>query len=141
MTWLNRRSFKALTAVAIVMLVLDLVWLGIAAQPIYDAQLGSLRARETVVVAAALFYAQYVVVVTFFAVLPASTIKQAAWRGAGVGWVAYATYELTNMALIANWAAWIIPIDVVWGMVLTTTVATVGWSVVGPPPPTREPEN
>ena len=134
MTWLNRRSLKALAAVAVVLLVLDLFWLGVAAQPIYDAQLGALRARETVVIAAALFYLQYVLVVTFFAAVPAATIKQAALRGAGVGWVAYATYELTNWAVIEAWPPGLIVVDVAWGLLLTATVAAAGRWAAGAPP-------
>ena len=127
------RFAKAFGAVAVVMLVLDLVWLGVVGKPLYDAALGHLLAEETVLVAAALFYVQYVVVVTLYAVLPSLSISQAARRGAGVGWLAYATYEFTNWAVIEGWPASIVVVDVVWGVFLTTLVAVSGRLAAGPP--------
>jgi uncharacterized membrane protein len=127
------RIFKGFIAVALTMVVLDLIWLGIVAQSMYNEALGSLRAKDTVVIAAALFYVQYVVVIVAFAVLPAVDIKQAAKRGAGIGWLAYATYEFTNWAVIEGWPGWLVPIDVAWGVVLTALVAVAGRALAGPP--------
>ncbi|MAY80518.1 MAG: hypothetical protein CL930_07005 [Deltaproteobacteria bacterium] len=126
------RFFRAFIAVNVVMVVLDLIWLGIVAQPIYNEALGALRAQETVLIAAVLFYLQYVVVIVFYAVLPSIDWRQAARRGAGVGWVAYATYELTNWAVIEGWPAILVPIDIAWGLALTTLVATAGRLAAGP---------
>ena len=127
------RTAKALLAVAVVMVVLDLLWLGVIAGSVYNNALGDLRAKETVVLAAGLFYVQYVVVVTFFAVLPSVTLGQALRRGAGVGWLAYATYEFTNWAVIEGWPASIVAMDVVWGVVLTSVVALSGRLAAGAP--------
>jgi uncharacterized membrane protein len=125
------RFTKAFFAVALSMLVLDLLWLGVVAKPIYDEALGPLLAKDTVVVAAALFYLQYVVVVTCFAVLPSSDWRRAGLRGAGVGWLAYATYEFTNWALIEGWPSSIVALDIAWGVFLTATVSMVGKVAVG----------
>lgn len=130
------RFAKAAVAVGGVMLVLDLLWLGVVGKPIYDEALGDLRAKETVLVAAGLFYLQYVLVVTLFASLPSVTVSQAAKRGAGVGWLAYATYELTNWAVIEGWPASIVAIDIIWGVVLTSLVAAAGRLAAGAPPET-----
>ena len=67
------------------------------------------------IVAAALFYVQYVAVITAFAVLPAQTLRTAALRGLGVGWLAYATFEFTNWAVIEGWPAAMVPVDIAWG--------------------------
>ena len=128
------RFAKATVAVALVMLVLDLLWLGVVGKSIYDEALGDLRARETVVIAAGLFYLQYVLVLVFFAALPSATVRQAAQRGAGVGWLAYATYELTNWAVIEGWPASLVPIDILWGVLLTSLVAAAGRLAAGAPP-------
>lgn len=127
------RFAKAAVAVGGVMLVLDLLWLGVVGKPIYDEALGDLRAKETVLIAAGLFYLQYVLVVTLFASLPSVTVSQAAKRGAGVGWLAYATYELTNWAVIEAWPASIVAIDIIWGVVLTSLVAAAGRLAAGAP--------
>lgn len=127
------RILKATLAVAISMVVLDLIFLGILAKDFFDAQLGPLRAQDTVIIAAALFYVQYVAVIIGFAVLPTKTVRAAALRGLGIGWVAYATFELTNWAVIEGWPAAMVPVDIVWGLVLTTSVASIGWLAAGPP--------
>jgi uncharacterized membrane protein len=130
------RFLRALAAVAVVMLVLDLTWLGIAAAPLYDRGLAHLKAPEVNVVAAGLFYAMYVVVTTLHA-LPGATVKAAAGRGAALGFVAYATYELTNWAVLRDWPAWLVPIDVAWGIFLTALSGAVARLAGGPPPPAR----
>ena len=127
------RILKATLAVAISMVVLDLIFLGILAKDFFDTQLGPLRAQDTVIVAAALFYVQYVAVITGFAVIPSKTLKAAALRGLGVGWLAYATFEFTNWAVIEGWPAAMVPVDIAWGMVLTTSVAAIGWLAAGAP--------
>ena len=131
------RILKATLAVAISMVVLDLIFLGILAKDFFDQQLGPLRAEETVIVAAALFYVQYVAVITAFAVLPAQTLRTAALRGLGVGWLAYATFEFTNWAVIEGWPAAMVPVDIAWGLVLTSSVAAIGWLAAGAPEKAR----
>jgi uncharacterized membrane protein len=116
------------------MCVIDLVWLGVLATDLYNDALGPLRATETVGIAAALFYLQYVLVIQYFAVMPSLTVKQAAKRGLLIGWIGYATYELTNWAVIEAWPKELVIVDIVWGLVLTTSVASVGRLVAGPPP-------
>ena len=128
------RILKATLTVTVSFLVLDLLWLGSIGSGIYDSTLGPLRAKEVVWVAAGLFYAQYVAVVVGFAVLPAIDLTQAAKRGLFIGWVAYGTYELTNWAVITDWPAALVPIDITWGLFLTTACAVAGRLVAGPPP-------
>jgi len=128
------RHLKAFIAVALTMCVIDLVWLGVLATDLYNDALGPLRATETVGIAAALFYLQYVLVIQYFAVMPSLTVKQAAKRGLLIGWIGYATYELTNWAVIEAWPKELVIVDIVWGLVLTTSVASVGRLVAGPPP-------
>jgi uncharacterized membrane protein len=116
----------AALATAVTMLVLDLTWLGVLARGLYDAALGPLKRPEVLWPAAALFYAFYVGVTVAFAVLPAGSPSEAARRGAALGLVAYATYELTNWAVLRGWPAWIVPIDIAWGVLLTATAALAG---------------
>ncbi|MBJ93921.1 MAG: hypothetical protein CMP23_05525 [Rickettsiales bacterium] len=127
------RIVTATAAVAVTMVLLDLLFLGVLAKGFFDAQLGALRAQETVLVAAALFYLQYVAMIVGFAVLPARTIRVACLRGLGIGWLAYATFEFTSWAVIEGWPAAMVPVDIAWGCVLTTVVAGVGRLAAGPP--------
>lgn len=117
---------KTTAGVCGTMLVFDLLWLGVIAAPIYDRLLGPLRAPEVQLVAALAFYALYIAYILLYAVKGAQSISDAARRGAGMGLLAYATYELTNWAVIANWPAALVPIDIAWGIVLTGAAAAVG---------------
>lgn len=122
------RLLRVVLAIAVSMLILDLTWLGVIAAPLYDRLLGELRAEQVQPVAAALFYAMYVGAVALVAVRPARGGGEAAARGAGLGFLAYATYELTNWAVIRGWPAALVPIDIAWGVALTAVVARVGWA-------------
>ncbi|MFT5352942.1 MAG: putative membrane protein [Polyangiales bacterium] len=113
-------------SVALTLLVLDLLFLGILAKPIYDEALGSLRRTPVYWPAALIFYAMYVTVVGRFAVFLASSRRDALKRGASLGFVAYGTYELTNWSILAGWPAILVPIDIAWGVVLTGVTALVG---------------
>ena len=119
-------AVAATVAVTAAMLVLDLGWLGVVARGLYDEALAPLRRTEVFWPAALLFYAFYVAVTVAWAVLPSDGPPSAARRGAGLGLVAYATYELTNWAVLRGWPAWIVPVDVAWGVVLTAVVALAG---------------
>ena len=116
----------ATLATAATFLVLDLLWLGVVARDFYREALGGLMREEAYVPAAALFYAFYVAVTTGWAVLGAGSPGDAARRGAGLGFVAYATYELTNWAVIRDWPAVIVPLDLAWGVALTAVAALAG---------------
>ena len=116
----------ATLATAAAMLVLDLAWLGIVARDLYASALGHLMRPEAFWPAALLFYAFYVAVIVAWAVLGTEDPRAAARRGAALGFVAYTTYELTNWAVLRDWPAWIVPIDVAWGVALTAVAALAG---------------
>ena len=124
------RTAVAVFAAALLMLALDLTWLGFVATPVY-ALLGPLQRPEPYWPAALLFYAMYLGAIFVHAVLPSPNVALAARRGAGLGFVAYATYELTNWAVLAGWPAALVPVDLAWGVLLTTTTAAFARRVIG----------
>jgi uncharacterized membrane protein len=68
-----------------------------------------------------------------FAVLPAVSAgdwKVALGLGALLGFVAYATYDLTNLATLKQWPVKIVIIDLIWGTLLTAAVATLTYLIV-----------
>lgn len=132
----------AILATATTMLALDLAWLGLVARGLYKSALGHLMAPEAFWPAALLFYFFYVSVIVAWAVFGTGAPAAAAQRGAGLGFVAYTTYELTNWAVLRDWPAWIVPIDIAWGVVLTAVAALAGKLIQravndtsAPPPP------
>lgn len=119
-------AVAAILASAATMLVLDLAWLGVVARGLYASALGHLMAPEAFWPAALLFYVFYVSVIVAWAVFGAEAPAAAARRGAGLGFVAYTTYELTNWAVLRDWPGWIVPVDIAWGVALTAAAALAG---------------
>ena len=118
----------ALTMVAF--LAVDAVWLTTATPRLYRPVLASLLADKPNLAAAAVFYAIYVVGVLMLAVIPGvqgGSLSEALWRGAVLGFVAYATYDLTNLATLRDWPIHITLIDLAWGTALTTATACAGY--------------
>ena len=112
--------------VALVMLVLDLTWLGVVAADLYTREMGVLKRPDIVVPAAAAFYVMYVVATVHYAVVGGRDLVDAGRRGASLGIVAYGTYDLTNWAVIAGWPVSLVPVDLLWGVALTTIVSVAG---------------
>jgi uncharacterized membrane protein len=109
---------------------IDFVWLSTATKRIYQPYLGDLLLEKPNLPVAAVFYLFYIVGLIALAIIPGlreASVVGAVWRGALFGAIAYATYDLTNLATLNGWAWQISVIDIVWGTVLNTAVATVGY--------------
>jgi uncharacterized membrane protein len=119
---------------AIVFGLLDLMWLSVAVPGLYRIELGPILAEDVRRTPAALFYLAYVAGAVIFVVAPSLTSadwRQATWRGAAFGLVAYATYDLTNQATLKMWSTRVSAIDMAWGACATAiaSAATVLVSV------------
>lgn len=108
------------------MAALDLGWLGGIARGFYDRSLKGLKRDPVNAPAAGLFYAFYATALCGYAVYGAKDPLDAVKRGAGLGLVAYGTYELTNWSVIKNWPAKLVPVDIAWGVALTSASAYAG---------------
>jgi uncharacterized membrane protein len=102
-----RNTLKHYFITLICFLILDAIWLGLIAQSFYQAQIGFLLAKNPNWLAAGAFYLLYVAGLVYFVVGPALRAGiapgRAALRGAFFGLVAYATYDLTNLATVDRW--------------------------------------
>lgn len=109
---------------------IDAIWLAFVANSFYKRHLGFLLSDQPNWWAAILFYPLFVAGVIVFAVLPGlqsgSWVKSLA-LGSFFGLVAYATYDLTNLATIKNWPWIITAVDLVWGTVLAGAVSVIGY--------------
>lgn len=115
-----------------VFFAIDMVWLGVVAKNLYAKQLGSLMTDNINWGAAILFYLLYIFGIVYLAVLPGidkDSLKTVIVNAAVFGGLAYATYDLTNLATLKNWPAAIVPIDIIWGIVLTTSVAVASYNI------------
>lgn len=111
-----------------IFLVLDLLWLGVVARGFYRGQLGALMRPDVQWGAAILFYFLYAAGIVVLAVEPGlarGSVARAAFLGGVLGLVAYAAYDLTNLATLAGFPARLVAVDLVWGTVLTASVAAL----------------
>lgn len=111
------------------MLVIDAVWLATMMQRFYKKFMGDLVAPKANFVAAGVFYILYVAGLVYLIIAPAINNKislgETFVRGAVFGLVAYGTYDLTNQATLKNWPVIVTVVDLIWGTLLTGTVAVI----------------
>lgn len=117
---------------AAVMLPLDFAFLGSVGKKLFDANVGDMVVSTPRVSPAILFYLIYLmgIVVLVNGAAPSD------WRhnlmyGAVLGFVAYSTFELTNMAMLRHWSWNVVVPDILWGAVVTAAAAAGGGLVAG----------
>lgn len=106
--------------------IIDALWLTLVANKFYKAQIGSLLLEKPNLIAAVLFYLIYLIGLLVFVINPAIAAedwRQALSLGALFGFVAYATYDLTNLATLKGFPVKLVIVDLIWGTVVTATVS------------------
>jgi uncharacterized membrane protein len=112
----------------------DVIWLSATGSSLYRPLLGDLLLAKFRLAPAVAFYLVYMAGIVFFATSRA--IASGRWSaalisGALFGFVAYATYDLTNQATLRSWSTTITILDLCWGTVLTAVSATLGYLIAG----------
>lgn len=116
----------------VVFLVLDALWLGVVARGFYREQFGDLMRPDIRWGAALAFYLLFIVAVLVFVVQPAlaaGSLGRAVGLGAFFGLVAYATYDLTNLAVLRGFSTTVALVDMAWGAVLTAGTSGAGYLI------------
>jgi uncharacterized membrane protein len=124
------RPVLALLLVLPVFLVLDAVWLTLAADGLYRPAIGHLMREGFDGAAAALFYVLYGCAMVGFVVLPSRNTGAALVRGACFGLVAYATYDLTNQATLRGWPWHVTLLDLAWGSFVTAASCAIAHRIL-----------
>lgn len=123
----------AYLATLFTLLVVDMLWLRVIAVSWYQNGMGPLLAESPNLWAAGAFYLLFPLGLTIFALhLPGEQagIVRAAVYGALFGFFAYATYDLTNLAVVKNWPLGLSLLDIAWGTLLSGVSAAAGkWSL------------
>lgn len=125
--------FIKLYAIALpVFFAIDMVWLGVLAKNFYRAQIGALLKPDVNWTAAIIFYLIFIAGLVVFVILPA--VEKRSWMhalffGAFFGFVCYATYDLTNLAVAKDWPVLVTIVDLAWGAVLAASVSTVTYLI------------
>ena len=124
----GRRAVFAAAGTALAFCALDAAWLGALSGEIYIRDIGAIMRAAPRWDAALAFYAIYLVGTLVFVVLPhgGRGVLAAAGRGAAFGFVAYATYDLTNLATLQAFTWRLALIDMAWGTLATALASAAG---------------
>jgi uncharacterized membrane protein len=121
-------------AITLVIFVgIDLVWLMGPGRQLYVTEIGQMLRPQPNIGAAVAFYLLYSVGLTFFAVMPgvkSGLSLHALGLGTLLGLVAYATYDLTNLAVVNGFTLRIAMIDMAWGCLLSGAVAWLACKLI-----------
>lgn len=124
--------FAAYFFTLVAFLVIDFIWLSTMASRLYRPAIGDLLAENFRLAPAVVFYLIYAGGLTFLAVRPA--LLSGEWTtallyGPIVGFMAYATYDLTNQATLTNWPTTLTIADLLWGTFVSAAAAIIGYIV------------
>ena len=113
--------------------VIDMIWLGLVAKGFYRKSLGNLLTPNVNWTAAIVFYLLFLVGVLVFALMPGMQKKSLVYTismAALFGFIAYATYDLTNLATLKDWPMLMSIVDMFWGGFLSASVAGVTYMIM-----------
>ena len=114
---------KNLLLTATIFLGIDAIWLGVIAKNFYDTQLSAFN-RTLNFSAAVLAYTLLAFGVYYFAITKADgNTTSALINGALFGLVVYGTYDLTNLATLADFTVKMAVVDILWGMAICATTS------------------
>jgi uncharacterized membrane protein len=74
------------------------------------------------------FYLLFLIGLIVFVIGPAvesGSLRRALLLGCLFGFITYQTYELTNYALVRDWPAVVVAVDIAWGTVLSGLVSVI----------------
>ena len=126
---MSRVHVIAILVTVLAFVVVDAVWLALVAGRMFRATLGSLIRDRPDMAAAAAFYALYALGMFVLVLLPAlraGSVTDAVWLGAVLGLTAYATFDLSNMAVLAGWTWRLALADMAWGTFATALACGAG---------------
>lgn len=131
--WPMWKFLIALAGSGLAFALIDAVWLTQIGPWLYRPTLDPVLADTFRLGPAIAFYFAYLTGLVLLVVLPATesgTLGVAAGRGALLGAMAYATYDLTSYATLKVWSLKITLIDIAWGTFLTCIAACAGYAAV-----------
>lgn len=112
-----------------ILVALDALWLTLMMPRVYQKHLSHLLAGSLMVWPAIVFYILYAFGIYFLVVRQAlvqdTHLLATFLAGVVLGAVAYGTYDLTNQATLRGWPVLITLIDILWGGMLSGTIAVV----------------
>jgi uncharacterized membrane protein len=105
--------------------IIDVFWIYFVATPMYKKEVASLMQLK--ILPAILFYIIFLLGLIFFVINPnhGNTLVNVFMIGALYGLVTYGTYDLTVYATMNIFSLKLVVADILWGMILSGSVATL----------------
>lgn len=130
---MSRMSANLVTYAAILaaFVAIDATWLVLVAGGLFQVHVGALLSDRPDWAAALAFYVIYAGGLLLLAVLPAlkaHSLAEASVKGGILGLTAYATFDLTNLAILRGWSLELSLIDMTWGTVASSVAAAMGYA-------------
>jgi uncharacterized membrane protein len=116
-----------------VFFIVDMIWLGVIAKDFYRKALEPLITPDINWIAAIIFYLLFLVGVLIFALLPGIERRSLIYTiamAALFGFIAYATYDLTNLATLRDWPLMLSIVDMIWGSFLSASTAAITYLIM-----------
>ena len=105
--------------------IIDVFWIYLVATPMYTKEVASLMQLK--IPPAILFYIIFLLGLIFFVINPnhGNSLVNVFMIGAFYGLVTYGTYDLTVYATMNIFSLKLVVADILWGMILSGSVATL----------------
>ena len=116
-----------------VFFAIDMLWLGVIARGFYRKALEPLLTPNINWTAAIIFYFLFLVGILVFALLPGMekrSLGHTIAMAALFGFIAYATYDLTNLATLRDWPFVLSIVDMAWGAFLSASTAGITYLIM-----------
>ena len=116
-----------------VFFTVDMIWLGVIAKGFYRKALEPLLTPNINWTAAIIFYFLFLFGILVFALLPGMEKRSLGYTvvmAALFGFIAYATYDLTNLATLRDWPLILSIVDMLWGSFLSASTAAITYLIM-----------
>ncbi len=116
-----------------VFFVIDMIWLGVIAKSFYRKALEPLLTPNINWAAAIIFYFLFLLGILVFALIPGMEKRSLGYTivtAALFGFIAYATYDLTNLATLRDWPLMLSIVDMTWGAFLSASTAAITYIIM-----------
>ncbi len=113
--------------------MLDVAWILLVANPLYQGQIGGLLAPKANLLGAVLFYVIFVAGMVHYGVRPNAqdvSVRQRVTGAALFGFFTYATWALTGFAVLKDFTALVAVTDILWGAAACSLVTWITATVL-----------
>lgn len=108
---------------------IDYVWLGQIMKNFYIKELGK-AIVPNIPAAIGVYAAMALLILVFVLPIAGPSYMRVIGYGALFGFLTYAFYDLTNLAILTSWTIRLAVVDILWGTVLCAIVSVIAFSII-----------